>query len=109
MSKLLKLRANRSVRIKTLERFSDNWCVDHIRKLVIYNLVDLSAIVRRAKFSNLTHLYIPDIFPLRNHKKYGYNAKNYIGLIRGIFAQTTGTELTLVWDFDCGKEINEWL
>jgi hypothetical protein len=75
----------------------------------MYNLIDLSAIVNRAKVSDLDYLYIPNIFPLRNHEKYGYDAKKYIGLIRGIFAQTVGTKLNLVWHQDHIKEINEWL
>lgn len=85
------------VRIKTLGKYSDNWGTDRIRKLVIYNLIDLSFIVRSAIEHNVTHLYIPDIFPLYNHIKYGYDLKQYEGLILGILAQLKRTKLEIVW------------
>jgi hypothetical protein len=65
--------------------------------LIIYNLTELSFIVRDAIEHNVTHLYIPDIFPLCDHKKYGYNLKQYEGLVLGILAQLKETELEIIW------------
>ncbi len=85
------------VRIKTLGKYSYNWGTDRIRKLIIYNLIDLSFIVRSAIEHNITHLYIPDIFPLYDNKKYGYDPKSYEGLLLGIIAQLNGTKLKIIW------------
>jgi hypothetical protein len=85
------------VRIKTLEKYSDNWGSDHIRKLIIYNLIDLNFIVQSALEGNIRILYIPDIFPLYKHKKYGYDVKQYEGLVLGILAQLKETKLEIIW------------
>ncbi len=65
--------------------------------MIIYNLIDLSFIVKNAIEHNVTHLYIPDIFPLHNHIKYGYDLKQYEGLVLGILAQLNGTKLKIIW------------
>jgi hypothetical protein len=97
------------VRLQTLGKFSDNWSADHIRKLVIYNLKDLSDIVNSAIRSEITCLYIPNVFPLQNHNKYGYDVKPYEGLILGILAQINGTNLTLIWHPDNADDIKKML
>ncbi len=53
--------------------------------------------MRNAIEHDVTHLYIPDIFPLYSHKKYGYNPKSYEGLLLGILAQLKGTKLEIIW------------
>jgi hypothetical protein len=65
--------------------------------LIIYNLIDLSFIVRSAIEHNVAHLYIPDIFPLHKHEKYGYDLKHYEGLVLGILAQLKETKLEIIW------------
>jgi hypothetical protein len=100
-------RANRTVRPETLEKYSSNWVADHIRKLVIYNLLDLSHIVDRAIFDNIIELYLPNVFPLQTHDKYGYDVKPYEGLILGILAQIKDTNLTLIWHPDNADEIKK--
>lgn len=95
------------MRPKTLVKFSDNWSADHIRKLVIYNLKDLSAIVNNAIRSEISYLYIPNVFPLYKHEKYGYDLKQYEGLVLGILAQLKDTNLTLIWHPDNADEIGK--
>jgi len=70
-------------------------------------LVDLSFIVRSAINHNITHLYVPDIFPLYKHEKYGYNLKQYDGLVLGILAQLKETNLKIIWHPDNAEEIEK--
>lgn len=90
-----------------MEKNSYNWSADHIRKLVIYNLIDLSAIVRTAIDYNIASIYISDIFPLYKHEKYGYKIKQYEGLILGILAQLEGTNLKIIWHSNNINEIKK--
>jgi hypothetical protein len=107
MSKLYKLRANRSVKPETLDKCSFNWANDHVRKLVIYNLIDLSVIVTTAISRRVEKIYTPDVFPMQEHKKYGYDTKQYDGLILGIKAQLKGTKTKIVWHPDNATEIEK--
>ncbi len=75
--------------------------------MVVYNLIDLSFIVKCAIEHNITHLYIPDIFPLYKHKKYGYNLKQYEGLVLGILAQLKGTKLKIIWHSNNADQITK--
>lgn len=90
-----------------MDKHSTNWGVDHLRKRVIYNLVDLSFIISSAIDCNIAYLYIPDIFPLYKHKKYGYDLKQYAGLILGVLAQLKGTNLKVIWHSSNMDEIEK--
>jgi hypothetical protein len=98
-----KLRLNRSVKDVTLINRSENWQEDHIRKLAIQNLLDLSKMIstgiKPIKITNkiLAH---PSNDPLK-----------YEGLLRGIAVQikTYNPEIEFDDDSETLNKIKEIL